>query len=158
MREILRKGFGVLRASVTAGDNAAAPNKKNCYGLSKNHLPSIQFTSKATVFSLSREEFWHHCLGKNLTIANNKCLSVRQPANGVGVCFVVEYFVQTHREDFRIVILVSVSITGFLGVFVGRAHGCSFVSFVGVLRLRGRADVSEVMRTSIVGNLCGSAK
>ena len=88
-------------------------------------VPTVQFTSKGTVFGFTREEFGHDLLGKYFTIANDKGLAVGQPTNRVRVRFVIEDFVQAHRKDFRIIvfIIMVMVLMRLFGVFVGAAHG-----------------------------------
>eukprot|EP00977_Amphora_coffeiformis_P024707 scaffold16707_cov182-Amphora_coffeaeformis.AAC.1 len=85
--------------------------------------PSIQFTSKAAVFSLARKELGHDRLAENAAVTNHKGLSVGQPANGICVGFVIQNLVQAHRKDLGIVIFViRVVSSGLLVGFTG-AHG-----------------------------------
>mmetsp|Transcript_22362 Transcript_22362/g.42455 ORF Transcript_22362/g.42455 Transcript_22362/m.42455 type:complete len:329 (+) Transcript_22362:105-1091(+) len=86
-------------------------------------VPSIQFTSKAAVFSLARKELGHDRLAENAAVTNHKGLSVGQPANGICVGFVIQNLVQAHRKDLGIVIFViRVVSSGLLVGFTG-AHG-----------------------------------
>lgn len=85
-------------------------------------LPSIQLARKAAVFGLAREELWHDVLGKELPIANHKCLPVRKPADRRRVRVIVQNLVQLHRKDLAIIVTLLIGVVRVLLCSFG-THG-----------------------------------
>ena len=106
-------------------------------------VPSVQFSSKAAVLGFSGKESRHDFLGKDLAVANDKCLSVGQPANGVVVLFVGENVHQSLREN---VLAVFVKHFFRTGVIVRRRGGD--IQLDGLAALRAGGILNEKARAA----------